>query len=297
MKVALVASQSDPIVALHARDRWYDLTGAFQTYQWLTFGTKIQPWRHIETFIENNLLNVETMAKVIACLEQHSMLPTYELADAPEFLLPLRPKQIIAMGRNYAAHAAETGHDAPSEPIIFSKSPRSCIGQGEPIVAKPEYGQVDHEAEVAVIIGRKAKDLDPGDAQSCIAAYTLLNDVTARAMQKKDVANGHPWFRSKSLDTFCPLGPWLTLPDEISWPLTVDIECRVNGEVRQRSNTSSFIFGLPEMLAFISRHITLEPGDVVTTGTPEGISPICPGDTVEVIVPELGVLSNPVVGS
>lgn len=295
MKVALVLTGSDPIVALQAQNLWIDLTGAYQTYQWLTDGAKPSPIHNIETFLGAGLLNPETLEKVVACLDQHNLLPIYTLPAAPEFLLPFRPKQIIALGMNYAAHAAETGHAAPKEPIIFSKSPRACIGNGDAIVAKPEYGQVDHEAEVAVVIGKKCKDLDPDEAREHIAAYTLLNDVTAREMQSEDMAKAHPWFRSKSLDTFGPLGPYLTLPDEISWPVRLDIECRVNGEVRQKSNTSRFLFDLPKMLAYITRFITLEPGDLVITGTPEGISAIRPGDTVEVIVPELGVLSNPVV--
>jgi len=124
----------------------------------------------------------------------------------------------------------------------------------------------------------------------------LLNDVTAREMQKKDIDAGHPWFRSKSLDTFCPFGPYMVLRDALPWPLEVDIECAVNGEIRQKSNTRHFIFKLPELIAYVSRFITLEPGDVLSTGTPEGIAPLHPGDTVEVRVPEIGVLRNPVLG-
>lgn len=295
MKVALVSTEADPVVALYARNRWLDLSGAYPTYQWLTYGVKPQPVHHIEPFLEADLLTPENLEKVVACLEQHDLLATYQLPGEPNLLLPFRPKQIFAMGRNYAAHAAETGHDAPKEPILFSKSPRSCIGHGQPIIVRPDYGQVDHEAELAVVIGRKGKDIEPSAVKDHIAAYTLLNDVTARQMQKKDIEKGHPWFRSKSLDTFCPLGPYLVLPDEIPWPVELDIECRVNGEVRQHSNTAHFLFSLPKMISYISRLFTLEPGDIISTGTPEGIGPIRPGDTVEVVVPQIGVLSNPVV--
>ncbi|MBI5094282.1 MAG: fumarylacetoacetate hydrolase family protein [Candidatus Hydrogenedentes bacterium] len=149
MKVALVSTEADPVVALYARNRWLDLSGAYPTYQWLTYGVKPQPVHHIEPFLEADLLTPENLEKVVACLEQHDLLATYQLPGEPNLLLPFRPKQIFAMGRNYAAHAAETGHDAPKEPILFSKSPRSCIGHGQPIIVRPDYGQVDHEAELA----------------------------------------------------------------------------------------------------------------------------------------------------
>lgn len=294
MRIARVGTESNGAVALYARDRWLDLSGAYQTYQWLAHGARADRVRQIEPFLEAGLLTVESLSKVVSLLEQHELLATYSFPDIPHFLLPFRPKQIIALGRNYAAHAAETGHDAPDEPIFFSKSPRACIGPGEPIVVKSEYGRVDHEGELAVVIGRKGKNLAPEDAREHIMAFTLLNDVTARDMQKADIAKGQPWFRSKSIDTFCPLGPYLVLPDEVGWPVQVDIECRVNGQVRQRSNTSRFLFDLPQMLAYITRFITLEPGDIVSTGTPEGIAPLAPGDTVEVAAPEIGVLTNPV---
>lgn len=295
MKVALVSTDSNPIVALFARQKWFDLSGAYPTFQWLTYGVKPEPVHHIEPFIEAQLLTTGNLEKVMKCLDDHELLATYQLPGPPDFLMPYRPKQIFAMGRNYAAHAAETGHDAPKEPIVFSKAPRSCIGPGQPIVIKPDYGQVDHEAELAIVIGRGGKDIEPAAAKDHVAAYTLVNDVTARQMQKKDIEKGHPWFRSKSLDTFCPFGPYLVLPDEISWPVEVDIECRVNGTVRQHSNTSHFLFSIPKMISYISHLFTLEPGDVISTGTPEGIGPIAHGDTVEVAIPQIGVLSNPVV--
>jgi len=147
---------------------------------------------------------------------------------------------------------------------------------------------------LALVIGRRAKYVAEEDACDYVAGYTILNDVTARGMQKSDIDQGLPWFRSKSIDTFCPLGPVIALPDEMAWPVEVDIELRVNGEVRQKTNTSKFIFSIPEVLSFITRFMTLEPGDIISTGTPEGIAAIVPGDTVEITIPPIGVLRNPV---
>ncbi|MBI4559152.1 MAG: fumarylacetoacetate hydrolase family protein [Candidatus Hydrogenedentes bacterium] len=227
-------------------------------------------------------------------LEARHLLESFVINAPERFLRPFRPGKIIALGRNYAAHAAETGHDAPKEPIIFSKSPESCIGPEEPIRIDPTVGRVDPEAELGVVIARKARNVAPEEADIVIAGYTLVNDVTARDMQANDIKQGHPWFRSKSLDTFGPLGPVIALPDAMPSPLEVDIELRVNGEVRQKSNTTKMIFKVPELVAYISRYVTLLPGDLISTGTPEGIAPIQPGDMVEVTVPQIGTLRNPV---
>ncbi|MBN2310751.1 MAG: fumarylacetoacetate hydrolase family protein [Candidatus Hydrogenedentes bacterium] len=213
----------------------------------------------------------------------------------PRFELPLRPGKVIALGRNYTAHAAESGHDTPEEPILFCKSSSACIGDGQPIVVRAFYGRVEHEAELAVVIGRRCKEAAEEEAGDYIAGYSILNDVTAREMQQADIAKGLPWYRSKSIDTFGPLGPVIALVDAIPEPVAVDIELRVNGEVRQRGNTADMVFSVPAIIAAVSRLITLEPGDVVATGTPAGVGPIGPGDTVEITIPGIGTLRNPVV--
>jgi 2-keto-4-pentenoate hydratase/2-oxohepta-3-ene-1,7-dioic acid hydratase in catechol pathway len=199
------------------------------------------------------------------------------------------------VGRNYLAHARETGHEAPREPILFAKSPSAVIDPEEPIIYRSYLTRVDPEAELAVIIGRRARQVMASDAARYIAGYTALNDVTARDLQKQDTGQGHPWFRSKSIDTFCPIGPVMLTADECPEPVALDVSCRVNGEVRQHANTRQFLFSIPQLIEAITRFITLEAGDVIATGTPEGIQPIFPGDVVEVEVERIGILRNPVI--
>lgn len=292
----MVRRGSEATVALEVDGRWIDFTRAYRIYELLESQRLGMPVRDIFELLRAGLLDPPTLSPILSAFRRHSILEKCVLSGPLDFVLPYRPGKIVAIGRNYAAHAAETGHDVPREPIFFSKAPTSCIGPDQAIVIRAEYGRVDHEGELGVVIGKTAKDVLPDRAYDCIAAYALVNDVTAREMQKKDIEAGHPWFRSKSLDTFCPFGPYLVLRDALSWPLEVDIECSVNGEVRQKSNTRHFIFKLPELIAYVSRFITLEPGDLLSTGTPEGIAPIEPGDVVEVRAPGIGVLRNPVLG-
>jgi 2-keto-4-pentenoate hydratase/2-oxohepta-3-ene-1,7-dioic acid hydratase in catechol pathway len=168
------------------------------------------------------------------------------------------------------------------------------VGPGEPILIPTDVGRIDHEVELAVVIGRKAAAVKKKEAWSVIAGFTIINDVTARDVQSNDIANKHPWFRSKSFDTFTPLGPWIVTADEFKQPLRLNLECRVNGKVRQKANTKDLVFNIPTLIEFISKNITLEPGDIISTGTPEGIGPIASGDTVTCRVEKIGELKNTV---
>ncbi len=207
-----------------------------------------------------------------------------------------RPNRILAIGRNYAEHAAELGNEAPTEPIVFLKASSCVIADGQPIVLPPHAGRVDFEGELAVVIGQGGKNVPEGEAMTLIAGYTLLNDITARDEQKRAQAKGLPWFLSKSYDTFCPMGPCLVTPDEIKDPHALTLTLSVNGEIKQQASTGDMIFTLPQLIAYLSRHLALLPGDVIATGTPPGVGPLHAGDTVEVAIPEIGVLSNPVIG-
>jgi len=211
-------------------------------------------------------------------------------------LAPIRrPGKIVCLGRNYVAHAEESGMPVPEEPIVFPKASSAVIGPGDPIVHHKICTRVDHEVELAVVIGDPCRYVREEDALEKVLGYTVINDVTARDMQKRDIESRNPWFRSKSLDTFCPLGPWIVRSEEIADPQGLSLECRVNGEVRQHGNTREMIFPITQLIEFISAHMTLEPGDIIATGTPEGISPIKPGDVVECEVEGIGVLGNPVI--
>ncbi len=207
------------------------------------------------------------------------------------------PSKIIAVGLNYRAHAEEIGSKAPKSPVLFAKWPNSLTGPFDPILLHEGDNEADYEGELAVVIGKRAKHLSESTALSAVAGYMVLNDVSERKWQ---FADGQ-WTRGKSCDTFCPTGPWLTTADEIPDPGVLSIETRVNGEILQDSNTSYLLFSVPALLAFISESITLEPGDIIATGTPPGVGfsrkpPIFlkKGDVVEVEIERLGGLRNAV---
>lgn len=208
------------------------------------------------------------------------------LAQA-KLLAPVIPRsKVIAVGKNYRDHAAEMGADAPSEPLLFLKPNTSVIGTGDAIVLPPQSDQVEHEGELAVVIGRVAKSISAEQAESVIFGYTVANDVTARDLQRLD----GQWARAKGFDTFCPVGPMI----ETDVDLAADrIETRVNGEVRQSGSLGDMVHSVADIVAYASSVFTLLPGDLVLTGTPAGVGPIVDGDTVEVEVSSIGTLSNP----
>src|SRR5580765_2110291 len=209
------------------------------------------------------------------------------LAEA-RLLAPVAPSKIVCVGRNYAAHAAEFGNEVPKEPLIFLKPPSAIIGPQEAIVLTKYSNRVEHEGELAIVIGRRCSNLpDAEDALSFVMGYTCLNDVTARDLQKSDVQ----FTRGKGFDTFCPVGPHVETDID---PANVLVETRVNGALRQSGNTSLMIYPCAFLIRWISRMMTLYPGDVIATGTPAGVGPLDPGDVVEVSVAGIGVLRNPV---
>jgi 2-keto-4-pentenoate hydratase/2-oxohepta-3-ene-1,7-dioic acid hydratase in catechol pathway len=208
-----------------------------------------------------------------------------------------KPRNIICVGLNYRRHAEESGQPIPPNPILFSKFSNSIIGPGEEIRLPSFSSQVDYEAELGIVIGKRASGVSVEDAIDHVLGYTCVNDVSARDVQ---FADGQ-WVRGKALDTFCPIGPHIATTDEITDPQSLGIRCRVNGETLQDSNTSDMIFSVAEIVSFISQGITLEPGDLIATGTPEGVgfarNPaifLKPGDVVEIEIDGIGVLRNPV---
>lgn len=211
-----------------------------------------------------------------------------------------RPGKIVCLGKNYADHAAEFDAEIPSSPILFSKAPTSLVGPFDPIVLPRGAKIVDGEVELAVVIGRTARGVQESDAMQFIAGYTVLNDVTDREAQKE----GKQWFRAKSADTFCPLGPYLVTPDEIRDPQNLRLYSKIGGKILQDNNTSEMIFKIAYLISFISAAITLEPGDLIATGTPGGIGsahkpPVLlrPGDAVETCVEGVGAHANKVLGT
>ena len=220
--------------------------------------------------------------------------------DSIEFLPAVYPSKILAIGRNYAEHAAEGGSDLPKAPLLFNKLPNALSAHNAPIVLPEISEQVDFEAELAVVIGRTAKRVDEAQALDYVFGYSLINDVSARDLQFGD----GQWTRGKSQDTFAPLGPFITTRDEIEDVQTLKIEGVLNGEVMQSSNTSRMIFQIAYLVSYLSQGITLQPGDVIASGTPDGVGifrkpPVLlkPGDVFEVKIEKLGTLRNPVVAA
>jgi 2-keto-4-pentenoate hydratase/2-oxohepta-3-ene-1,7-dioic acid hydratase in catechol pathway len=216
-------------------------------------------------------------------------LPTGEEVplDQVGLLAPTIPSKIVAVARNQPGHAEELGNEVPASPMLFLKPATSVIGPGDPIPLPADAGRVDHESELAAVIGRITRRVDEADALKHVLGWTCANDVTSRDWQKQD----GQWARAKGSDGFCPLGPWIETELD---PSDVGVTARVNGEVRQSGRTSDFVFSPSALVAFISRSITLLPGDVVLTGTPSGVGPLEPGDTVAVEVEGIGILENPV---
>lgn len=214
---------------------------------------------------------------------REARIPLKEL----KLLAPCEPSKIICVGRNYVEHARELGNEVPKVPLIFLKPPSSVISNGENIILPPQSRQVEHEAELVVVIGSRAKSVTLETARETIFGYTIGNDVTARDLQKTD----GQWTRAKGFDTFCSFGPWIDTDFD---PSDAVVTCRVNGQMRQMASTRDMVFNVGTLVAYISSVMTLEPGDIIFTGTPAGVGELRNGDVVDVEIEGLGKLSNPV---
>jgi 2-keto-4-pentenoate hydratase/2-oxohepta-3-ene-1,7-dioic acid hydratase in catechol pathway len=202
-------------------------------------------------------------------------------------MMPVRPTKIIGIGRNYLEHARELGNEVPAVPILFFKPPTSLIGSGDTILLPDVSTRVEFEAEIGVVIEKRIRNVDAAAAERSIGGYICVNDVTCRDLQKVD----GQWGRAKGFDTFCPVGP--RIGTGLDWR-ELELICRVNGTQRQRAKATDMHFSIPELVAFLSGIMTLEPGDLIATGTPAGTAPLHDGDVVEVEIPGVGILSNPV---
>jgi len=210
--------------------------------------------------------------------------------EEARLLAPCTPSKVVAVGRNYLDHAREQGADPPAEPLLFLKAPTAVIGHLDAVVYPCISHRVDHEGELAVVIGRRCREVGAGEAGQYILGYTCANDITARDIQRRD----GQWARGKSFDTFLPLGPCIATNLDLAH---ATLQTRVNGQVRQHARLSDLIFGVEYLVSFVSQVMTLLPGDVVLTGTPAGVGPLEPGDVVEVEISGIGTLRNHVVSA
>ncbi len=296
MRLCYAHLGGNPFVALAHGENWINLNLVAHDlparFSWLVSCPNPTPVDWLR-----NIPSLATELKeVVGHLADTGSLRLYQVRGDLRLLAPVpNPTKIVALGHNYAAHAAEHGHAVPDEPVFFAKAPSSIIATGQDILYPEHVQRLDPEIELAVVIAQRTKAVSEEKAMACVAGYTILNDVTARDMQKKAQEQGYPWFASKSLDSFCPMGPHLVLADEVPDPHDLQLALRVNGQVRQQSSTGMMVFKIPYLIAFISRHMTLEPGDVIATGTPEGTAPVQRGDLLECSITGLGTLSNRVV--
>jgi 2-keto-4-pentenoate hydratase/2-oxohepta-3-ene-1,7-dioic acid hydratase in catechol pathway len=252
--------------------------------RYVRFQTKGEP-AAMQGWLEGN--QVGSIAGPL--FEAHRRIAVSQPLAAVKLLSPCIPGKIVCVGRNYADHAREHHVDVPDVPLLFLKPPSAVIGPGDGIRLPPQSEQVEYEAELAVVIGRRTRNAAAEDALGSVFGYTIANDVTARDLQNRD----GQWTRAKGFDTFCPLGPWI---DTEVGPHDLRILCRVNGQIRQLGSTRDMVFSVPQLIAFISGIMTLEAGDVLLTGTPAGVGKIAAGDTVQVEIEGIGILENPVFG-
>jgi len=233
-----------------------------------------------------------TEESIVAPIEGHPFVEirpegsVLKLADV-RLLAPVLPSKVVCVGKNYRDHAAEMGGEAPHEPLLFLKPNTSVIGSGDPIDLPWQSEQVEHEGELAVVIGRMCKDVPVDRVNDVIFGYSIANDVTARDLQKSD----GQWTRAKGFDTFCPIGPWIQTDLN---PADADITVTVNGDQRQHSGIDAMVHDVPALVAYVSSCMTLLPGDVILTGTPAGVGPMTAGDSVSVAITGIGTLTNPV---
>jgi 2-keto-4-pentenoate hydratase/2-oxohepta-3-ene-1,7-dioic acid hydratase in catechol pathway len=248
-------------------------------------------FRHGDRIATGAIQPGSDMIQVIAGTFFEDPLPTGEEVPIDDVMLlaPVLPSKLVCVGKNYAAHAAEFGMDVPEEPLLFLKPSTAVIGPGDPIRLLPINRRTDYEGELAVVIGRLGRNVRAEDASRFILGFTCANDVTLRDLQKTD----DQWARAKGFDGSCPLGPWIETSVD---PTDTVVETRLNGEVVQHASTSDMVFGVAELIEYVTTFMTLLPGDALLTGTPEGVGPVKTGDAVEVEVEGIGVLRNAVAG-
>ncbi len=295
MKVAQFEFEGGSCVAVELNGKWINYSKAFASYHLLEHDIALHQPESVTEMLQLGIFDTDDMKKVVGHVRKNRLQKYFSLPNEVILRAPIaRPPKIVALGLNYVLHAKEGNFEVPKEPIIFVKVGSSVIGPNETIRIPRGLGRMDHEVELAVVIAKTATEVKKKNAYKYIAGYTICNDVSARDLQTKDISAKHPWFRSKSFDTFSPIGPWIVTADEFRPPIHVTVECRVNGKIRQKANTRDLVFDIPTVIEFITKYITLEPGDILSTGTPEGIGPIKHGDTVVCRIAKIGELKNPV---
>jgi 2-keto-4-pentenoate hydratase/2-oxohepta-3-ene-1,7-dioic acid hydratase in catechol pathway len=296
MKIYQLLVNQEPVISVEVDRGLIDLTGAFQLYNFFKKNRTMVKVNYFQDFIQLPNYSEDLILRVFDFLEAHNLWEKFLIKSDYKILAPIqKPGKIIAIGLNYVAHAHEGGKDVPTEPIFFDKAGSVVIGQDDKIEIPDDIGRVDHEIELAVIIGKKAQNVKQENCADYIAGYTIFNDITARDLQKQAKQNQQPWFRSKNFDTFGPMGPCVVTKTEMPLPINLEMELSVNEFTQQKSSTENMVFKIPQLMAYITKYLTLYPGDLISTGTPEGISELHDGDIIEAEIERIGVLRNRVI--
>ncbi len=293
---AYTTDQGQPQIGIEYEKRRYNFSRVWQIFKEIRNSPRTPDYFFIQMMIETGNFSREVFTEVIEEVKNFRGLDDLVIRHDINWDVPIqRPTKILCLGRNYAAHAAEFGGDVPEEPMFFAKLPSALLASEGSIRLPANIGRVDHEIELAVIIGQQASHVKKSKAMQMVAGYSIANDISARALQKKAKEKGHPWTLCKGMDTFLPMGPYVIPADAVVEPHNLDMELTVNNETKQKSTTANMVFKIPELIAYITQYITLYPGDIICTGTPEGVSPLNPGDIVQAKIDGLGVLRNRVV--
>jgi 2-keto-4-pentenoate hydratase/2-oxohepta-3-ene-1,7-dioic acid hydratase in catechol pathway len=294
---AFLNKKNFPQIGVEWNGQRYNFSQAWEIFKQIKLDRSAPDLPFLQLMVELDLFHAETFDEVFNTLQEYRPIADLRLKQDFRRQVPIsRPQKILCIGRNYVEHAKELGNKPSSdEPVFFGKSVSSIIAHEEAVRLPRQYGRIDHEIELALVIGKTASNIAAQYANEFIAGYTILNDITARELQKKDAAAGLPWFRAKSFDTFCPIGPYLIPSENVPNPQTLELQLTINGEVRQKGSTADMIFSVTELVSYLSRFCTLQPGDIIATGTPSGVGPIQPGDTIVSNIEGFGELINPVI--
>jgi 2-keto-4-pentenoate hydratase/2-oxohepta-3-ene-1,7-dioic acid hydratase in catechol pathway len=289
MKIANIDRQGRTTIALSdGSTGWIDFSSALAGLE-----PGDRPVTSIQSLLDGGHFSEPLLRKVY---DFAAARPEFQITGEPRFLAPFtRPGQIIALARNYTAHAKESTLPIPHEPIFFCKANTSVAGPGDAVILPPNLGRVEPEIELAIVVGKEASHVPASAARDYVAGYTILNDVSAQELQAREIRESYPLFRCKSLKTFTPIGPCIVTVDEIGVEPELDMVLRVNGEARVITNTRGLTFGVPRLIEFISGYVVLMPGDIITTGYPKAAGAICPGDEMALEIEKIGILRNPVV--
>lgn len=291
-----LTAKNEPRIGLEIDGKHYNFSYLWQFYKDIKGHRQLPDMMFLQVMVEMEYFSQENLEEVLNTVQKLRSINDLLIREDYRLDVPIsRPQKILCIGRNYVAHAEEWQSKVPEEPMFFAKLPSALLPHTGQIVLPKGIGRVDHEVELAVVIGKTASHVSEKDAMNYVAGYTIAVDVTARDVQRAAQKKGHPWTLAKGMDTFLPLGPFLLPADAVDDPHNLKISFRVNGETRQDANTGDMVFKIPRLIQHISRHITLQPGDIICTGTPEGTLPLTAGDKTEATIEGFGVLKNTVV--